>query len=283
MKQYFILCLFFQTFVYAQIDFSKHLIVNGETLFEVTNIASDDALNVREEPRYKSAKIYQLPYKSQNIISYDKEIIEKLGKNKWVAVRIGVSEGYINGYVNAKYLKFAEVYDTVESKSISVEIPYFLNYEVDQDDWIKLYHSISFNHYSGCDERDNPELLYDLIDFEIRLKAFDGLKEALLATIINNQENLSNYYDVFTGWFHNDPKVLMEKVNYYGFSGYKYSIGAEGCGENSYFFKLKNKILVIKEPFNDNPPRVHGDEKLPKNWKFDDKDEIMRSILERIK
>lgn len=274
--------VFVQVFLVAQIDFSQHQIENGETRFAVTGVVRDDVLNVREKPTYKSAIRYKLTANAKNIMSYESEMNKKVGKSVWVAIRIGVDDGFINGYVNAKYLKFSEDFESIEHKGLRIMIPYFMNAKKTEEDWINVFHSISFNHYSGCDQRDNPELLHTLVDFEIELKIYSYLKEALLDTLSFDQDNFSNYYNASTDWFKTDKEVGFEKTNYYGLEGYRYTMGVEGCGEVIYFLRVKEKILVIKEPFNFNPPIIKEQESLPKNWKFRDKDEILKSIVKSI-
>lgn len=284
MKRYLYGLMLCQCMLYGEIDFSQHQIKNGETLFEVTSVAEDDVLNVRAKPTHKSDIRYKLAPHAQNIISYEKNMAAKVGKNIWVPVRVGFDDGFLDGYVNAKYLKFAEKFETIENQRLSVRVPYFMEYETPQSepDWIRVFHSLSVNHYSGCDERDNPRLEYQLVDFEIALNVYDTLSEALMKILYIDSQNFTDYYDPTHDWFRPNPKELVEAVNYYGLEGYSYTMGAEGCGETVYFFQRNGKVLVIKEPFDHNPPILQKGESLPSNWRYRDKKEILNDIVQHL-
>jgi hypothetical protein len=265
----------------AKIDFSKHLDTVGDIALSVTNVDSNDYLNLREKPSSKSKSLYHIPYDAKNLITNDRDIMKKIGKNIWVSVRLSFSEGFYNGWVKAKYLKLYEVYRASIAEDLLVIHPEFLNTSTDKDGWLHITDKIDFEHYSGCDERDEPKLLDELTRFDIRLKVYYSLLDAFY----DDKSNDLTVYDSVTtrGWFAEDTKGFVDRVNLYGLRGYKNVIGAEGCGINRYYFKINGKILVIVEPFDMNPPIVKDKKSLPKDIEFDDKIEIMRYIIRNLR
>ncbi len=278
-----IILLFSLTFILnAKIDFEKHIDSDDKDIsLMVTNVPTGDVLHLRLEPSYKSKTLYNIPYDAKNLITYDKNVLKKLGKNIWVAIRLSLIDGFYDGWVKATYIKLYEKYQAIVAKDLVVAYPSFLKANIDDNGWIHLYNNIGFEHYNGCDQRDNPKLLDEFSRFDIRLKGYYSLLD-----VFRDDET----YDIETynrvsngGWFKRDTKDFVKRINLYGLIGYKNSIGAEGCGINRYFFKIKGKILVIKEPFNTNPPIVKEGEKPPENLKFDDKNEIMKFIIKNLR
>jgi hypothetical protein len=266
----------------AKIDFAKHLDVVGDIALGVKDVASYDYLNLREKPSSKSKSLYKIPYDAKNLTTNDRNILKKIGKNIWVSVRLGFSEGFYNGWVKAKYLKLYESYNASVVEGLVVSYPAFLNASKNKDGWIQITDKIDFEHYSGCDDGDEPKLLDELTRFNIKLKVYYSLLDAFY----DDKSNDLVVYDSVTirGWFAKNTKGFVKKVNLYGLRGYKNVMGAEGCGVNRYYFKINGKILVIVEPFDMNPPIVKDKKSLPKkNIRFDDKVEIMRYIIRHLK
>jgi hypothetical protein len=267
----------------AGIDFSKHIDDEvADISLEVTNLAHDDVLNLRAEPSAKGKIVYRIPNGAKNLITHDREIVKKIGKNQWIAVRLGFGEGFYNGWVNAKYVKLYNKYNPLCTEDLVVVYPDFLEAIKTKDGWIEIFDSIDFEHYSGCDERDNPKLLDELSRFNIKLKVYYSLLDVFAD---DKLYDMDTYEELTTrDWFKKDTKGFVEEVDFYGLKGYKNSIGAEGCGINRYYFKIDGKILVIREPFDFNPPLLKGKERsLPNNIKFHDKDEIMQYIIRNLR
>jgi len=265
----------------AKIDFSKHIDGVGDIALCVTNVASNDYLNLREKPTSQSKSLYHIPYDAKNLTTNDRDILKKIGKNLWVSVRLGFSEGFYNGWVKAKYLKLYEEYEASVTEDLVVIYPSFLNAVKHKDGWLHITDKIDFEHYSGCDERDEPILLDEITRFDIRLKVYYSLLDAFY----DDKSNDLTVYDSVTtrGWFAKDTRGFVKKVNLYGLRGYKNVIGAEGCGVNRYYFKINGKVLVIVEPFDMNPPIVKDNKSLPQDIAFDDKVEIMRYIIRHLR
>ena len=265
----------------AKINFSKHLDELGDIPLSVANVDSNDYLNLREKPSSKSKSLYKIPYDAKNLITHDRDILKKIGKNIWVSVRLGFGEGFYNGWIKAKYIKLYESFRASVAEDLIVVYPEFLNASQSKDGWIYISDKMDFEHYSGCDERDEPKLLDEITRFDIRLKVYYSLLDAFYD---DKSNDLSVYDSVTTrGWFAEDSKGFVNRVNLYGLRGYKHSIGAEGCGVNRYYFKIDGKILVIVEPFDMNAPIVKKEKSLPRDIRFDDKVEIMRYIIKNLR
>lgn len=263
----------------AKIDFSKHLNPQEADIpLSVTNVADNDVLNLRAKQSTKSKIVYHIPYDAKNLTTYDKNIFKKIGTNRWVPIRIRFNEGYFNGWVKGKYLKIYEIYKAIVAQDLVIVYPDFITATKTKNGWIRLMQSIEFEHYSGCDERDNPQLLDDFIRFDLKFKVFYSLYDFFV------EEHLDNYKDVTQwGWFKSNSNKFVEPIVFSGLAGFKNMIGVESCGINTYFFKIKGKILVIKEPFDNNPPITKDNKPLPKNLKWNDKKEITRYIIKNLR
>ncbi len=265
----------------AKIDFRKHIDSIEDISLAVTRVPYGDVLHLRLEPSYKSKIVYDIPYDAKNLITYDKDILKKLGKNVWVAIQLKFIGGFYNGWVKARYIKLYEKYQAIVSKDLVVAYPSFLKANIDSNGWIHLYNTMGFEHYSGCDQRDNPELLDEYMRFNIKLKGYYSLLDVFRD---DDSYDIETYKRVAKGgWFKRHTKGFVKRVNLYGLKGYKNIIGAEGCGINRYFFKIRGKILVIEEPFDTNPPIPKEGKKLPKNLRFNDKNEIIRYIIKNLR
>ncbi len=279
-----IIYIILTTLISAKIDFKKHIELdnnkNSDIQLAVTRVPKSDVLNLRLEPSYKSKIIYKIPYDAKNLTTYDREILKKLGKNRWVSVRVNFNGGFYSGWVKAKYIKLYKHYRAISAKDLVVIYPIFLKAKKIKDDWIEIYNRVGFEHYSGCDERDNPTLLYEFSRFDIKLKVYYSLRDFFSEDI--NYDSSIYRKVVIGGWFKRNNK-RFKRVKFYGLRGYRDIIGAEGCGVNIYFFRIKGKILVIKEPFDKNPPIDKDGNRVLKKLDFDDKDEIMRYIIKNLR
>jgi hypothetical protein len=278
-----LLLLLISVSLHAKIDFSKH--IDGRNIVDislsVTNVEDHDYLNLRERPSSNSKSLYHIPFDAKNLITNDRDILKKIGKNIWVSVRLDFGEGIYYGWVKAKYLKLYEKFKAFTLEDLVVSYPQFLDAEKTKDGWIHISDSIDFEHYSACDERDEPKLLDELSRFDIKLKVYYSLLDAFYD---DKSNDLSIYNRITTrGWFKENTKIFVHRVNLHGLRGYRNSVGSSGCGMNTYYFKIDGKILVIKEPFNLNSPIVKGKKSLPKDFKLDDKVEIMRYIIKNLR
>ncbi len=270
------------TLLSAKIDFQKHIELDDNQNIElaVTEVPKTHLLNLRLEPSYKSKIIYKIPYDAKNLTTQDRNILKKLTKNSWIEVRVNFKDGFYNGWVKSKYIKIYEHYSAVTAKDLAIIYPLFLKAKQIKDNWIEIYNKIGFEHYSSCDERDNPTLLYEFYRFDMKLKLYNSLRD-----FFNEDVNYDNsiYKKVsIGGWFKRDNK-RFKRVKFYGLRGYRDTIGAEGCGVNIYFFRIKGKILVIEEPFNENPLIDKNGNRVLKKLEFSDKDEIIKYIIKNLR
>lgn len=266
----------------AKIDFSKY--IDGDVTdiaLCVSSLAKNDVLNLRIDPSPKGKIIYRIPHGAKNLTTHDKEIVKKIGKNEWINVRLSFREGFYNGWVNAKYIKLYEKYEALSAEDLVVVYPSFLEATKMETEWIEVSNRMDFEHYSGCDERDDPQLLDELSRFNIKLKVY----YSLLDVFADDKLYDIDVYDEVSkrDWFKKETKGFVEAIELHGLKGYKNSIGSEGCGINRYYFKIAGKILVIREPFDLNLPLLKGEKKLPDNIRFYDKDEIMSYIIKNLR
>jgi len=273
-----VLIVFMSLLLNAKIDFSKHLNPHKVDIpLSVTNVANNDVLNLRAKPSSRSKIVYKIPHDAKNLTTYDKNIFKKIGTNRWVPIKLKFNEGYFDGWVKGKYIKLYERYRAIVEQDLVIFYPEFIKASKTKDGWIRLMESIGFEHYSGCDMRDKPKLRYNFVRFDLQFKVFYSLYDFFI------EEHLDNYKDVTQwGWFKSNTHGFVEPVIFSGLEGFRRVIGAEGCGIKTYFFKINGKILVIKEPFDDNPI-IKGNRTIPKNLKWDDKNEIKRYIIKNLR
>jgi len=282
MKSIFFI-LFLTILLNAKIDFSKH-VVNGEfkdIQLSVTNVVRNDVLHLRAEASSKSKIIYRIPYDAKNLITYDKNIVKKIGTDRWVSVRLNFFEGFYDGWVKAKYIKLYEKYSAFTAGDLAVFYPDFLKAKKTSSGWIDISSRVDFEHYSVCSDKEGLKLQDEFIRFDIKLKLYYSLLDVFTKEKfydIDTYENITQH-----GWFKDKTNGFVKKINFYGLEGYKNSIGSEGCGVNTYYFKIKGKVLVIREPFDNTLPIVKDKKKLPDNLKFEEKEQIMRYIIDNLK
>ena len=264
-----------------QIDFSHFVTPQEGVLLAVVNVADDDVLNIRVAPNANAPILYRIPHNADDVITYESNVSDLIGQRAWISVRIGVPDGYINGYAYARYLDYSRNLIAINNGNISARIPYFLESENLASDWMKFYKTESANHYSGCDMRDQPELKHQLSLFEMQLKSYDSLSTALLENSYYDKEKALSYYDQENNWFHNMDNSTFEKRDDFSWSGYRQTIGAEGCGIHTYYYQRNQKILVMKLPFDNNPPMAAGDP-LPKPWSDIDRTLLISNILDSV-
>ncbi|WP_022954033.1 SH3 domain-containing protein [Leucothrix mucor] len=264
------------------IDFSHFVNGTEGVLLEVTNMDESDSLNVRDAPNARANIRYKIPFGSADVMSYDPDIASHVGKSHWIGIRLSVEDGFVMGYVNARYLKFAALYDTAVTRVLDVRFPYFLEQGDPADDWLRIYKNVSANYYSGCDMRDEPTIRQELPLFDIQFKVYETLKAALLDTIEYKPENALRYYDEASNWFHNTGNSAFQAIDEFDWQGYRYTVGAEGCGIHLDYYQRGGKILVMKHPFDTNPRRSADGEPLPKTWTPEDIRLLTSTILEDV-
>lgn len=80
----------------ANIDLSKD-IDSEEIPLNVVNISSGKFLNLRLEPFFGSKVIYKIPYDARNLVTYDRDVVYKIDKNRWLRLKCGLVRASISG------------------------------------------------------------------------------------------------------------------------------------------------------------------------------------------
>lgn len=275
--------LFTPTHSFA-LDFAAYLQNQQDIPLEVTGVASNDHLNLREQAKLDSKVIYKIPANAQNLISFDSAITKKVGQNLWVPIRLGFDEGYMNGYVKAKYIRLLEDYETLHYGKHTINKPYFLEHELTKQS-LNLVNQVAFNHYSGCDMRDNPQILTIWENYKLSLQSFTDHRAMLLQLFDYDRDNILNYHDPVNNWFPNQQKTAQyfEPITINAQQGYKYTMGAEGCGINYYFFKKGHTIWLATETFDHNLPiPANKMEVIPKSWDANHKKQLTSFFLKQL-
>lgn len=267
-KNILLLSIVVSSLLEAKIDFSKYIEFQqaDDIKLTVTNIKKDNTLNLRKDPSIKSKIIYQIPYDAKNIVTYDKNIVEKIKKNLWTPIKVEFKEGYFEGWVQGKYIKIYDKYSAISTEDLLVIYPSFLD-ATTKDNWIKLNSTKEIDYNIRCNEKNLDELKL----FDYQLKVYYTLLDVFA------EENLDNYKSITKNdWFKKETKEF-KKVNYFGLKGYKRVAINQECGVNFYYFRLNGKVLVIKEPFGykslDNKDKIE----------IPDKKDIIKYIIHNLK
>lgn len=322
---------------------SMSLFANSAPLFGVVKgVASDDELNIRAKPNYRSKKIASIP----NGAYVGIEQCKHNGHSRWCRIFPLTQMEYSNfaygssdGWVNAKFLrlksrgyvvvdnrpkcdyalrcidskckvvvgftedkngniaklksqwidrsrvkgesKFGAVGKNGEgycasgnyiedylvksgSKSLKlyVEAPSYLHKKILKDGSVKISKYVALKHYNGCDERDEPPLLYRYSQISLKITPFKSFSEALKYISVSQED--------------------LNKGKYFGLKGYKLVVGVEGCGIEYYIFKKYDRVVLVSKNFNHNPPRLSNG-KLGHYKKLSNEERVIRDIVRSIK
>jgi hypothetical protein len=114
----------------------------------------------------------------------------------------------------------------------------------DDGEAVTLYHTVeTFSHTNFCDFKGDQPMTTTLKDFTVNF-SFSSLplKEAVLKF---GGDYLKNNFKTDDSII--EQEGFLTKATIGNFSGYKLTQGIEGCGNNQYFFPVKNGILIIKK------------------------------------
>lgn len=317
---------------------------NNAPLFGIVKgVASNDALNIRAKPNYKSKKITSLPNGAYVGISRCKYI----GHSKWCKIfhltqrdYDGFGDNAHSGWVNAKFLKFSNrgyvivnnkascdyalrcngnkckvITDysadkngnTISLKSswidrsklkastsfgaigkdgegycvsgnhieeylskhknhkgskLYVKVPSYLHKKVLSNGSVAITKTMPLKHYSGCDERDNPPLLYRYSQIDLKITPYNSFANALKKISVSKKD--------------------LTKGRYFGLKGYKFVAGAEGCGVEYYIFQKHGKVILLENNFDYNPPRLPNG-RIGHYKKLGNENRVIRNIVRSIK
>ncbi len=214
----------------ANIDLSKD-IDSEEIPLNVVNISSGKFLNLRLEPFFGSKVIYKIPYDARNLVTYDRDVVYKIDKNRWVEVKVWFSEGFYIGWVKGRYLEISKRYKSICGDGVVVIYPDYLFSDRERDGSIKIY-------YEDTDVCGGTDI------FDIQIKLYYSLLD-----LFTDNNFKSIYNDVAQyGWFKRGNR-FAKSINIDGRRGYMRVSNSGNCKFRNYFFKINGKVLHIKERF----------------------------------
>ena len=114
----------------------------------------------------------------------------------------------------------------------------------EENGMVTLFHTVeTFSHTDFCDFRGDSLPTTTFKDFTVKISFTDlALDKALLKFGGNYLKEFIN-----TDGTIKESEGFLEKTKIGAFEGYKLSQGVEGCGNDQYFFPVKNGVLVIKK------------------------------------
>ncbi len=269
------------------IDFNKQLPMAGPTYLKVVGVASNDVLNVRSKPDFNSDIVATLGANAAGFYSFDANIDQKIGHNTWLEIELANTNGK-SGWVKASFVTAQERYLNFANDDFSIRYPYFLLANSDNiRQGLGFFYGIPLRHYSGCDARDNPEVLEIKELLGLSFKVFPSLKEALKADFpwyFNNGAVASELsYNAQTDWFAENDNDFVWPVNYHGKDAYRIEIGSEGCGIIYYYYRQAGKVVVISQRFDINPAiNPDNDEAIILSKTMPDKENIIAYLIENL-
>lgn len=162
-------------------------------------------------------------------------------------------------------------------------IPEFIDNKI-ENDIIFLNHRVpSFEHYDFCDFVGDKPIKNTFTDFSVSIEFTDLIINDALVKY--GGIFLKEYIDI-QGKIKEEPGFL-EKINFKNFSGYKLTMGVEGCGLEQYFLETEGGILVIKKDFIPELTELNLEktrfEKLEGVIEKEKAEEIFSEIIENIK
>ena len=147
---------------------------------------------------------------------------------------------------------------------------------------VSVGHGVPYTHSDPCDFRDGSQILNEVVDFNATLKIFNGnIESAVKANYASPKDIIEN------GQFKLSPD-FVDTYSAGSLNGYRFKIGAEGCGLNTYYFVLDNThTLVVSQLVTpERTPLISDYEKflsLPGIIKPEDKEKIFNQILSTFK
>ncbi len=228
MKRLFIIYIFINI-VKGDIDISKYIGSSDEIPLKVINIPLKGVLNLRAEPSPKGKIIYHIPYNAKNLITYSKDILDRIKNDKWVEVKVIFDDGFYLGWVKGRYIDIRREKKAVANKNLVVIYPSFLLAKVDREDFIHIYSDDMLD----CGDREQISL---------ELKVYLSLRDVF----INDNFHIAYSDIVRRGWFKNGNS-FGERIDLYGMRGYMSKFYLRDCIVTVYFFNIDGKILIIKD------------------------------------
>jgi hypothetical protein len=127
------------------------------------------------------------------------------------------------------------------------EIMYPENFSINSDtNKVTINHSVSYTHNDACEFRDGSNFLLDkVIDFNATLQVFNkDIESTVRANYFSPDDIIENGQFKLSSGFVDAYSVGI-------LDGYRHTIGAEGCGVNTYYFSLDNSnTLMVTQKFS---------------------------------
>ncbi len=136
-------------------------------------------------------------------------------------------------------------WQTYSSAQYGFEIKYPKEVVVKEDSsGVSLSHGIAYKHSDVCDMRDGGTMLNEVTDFNAKFRVFSkDVESTVKATYSSPKDIIENgQFKLSPGFV--DPYSSGKLI------GHKFSIGAEGCGLNTYYFPLgSSSTLVVTQTY----------------------------------
>lgn len=115
-----------------------------------------------------------------------------------------------------------------------------------QGEKILLTHSINYQHPNPCDFKGDAPQLDKLTDFNVSLMVSNkNLKDT-----VDANENSDMIKNSFNGTTVELSPGVIDSFNAGSLTGYRITVGVEGCGMYTYYFSLtQDKTLVVTRSF----------------------------------
>ncbi len=222
--------------------------------------------------------------------SFDKRVLSGIAANKWIEVGFFDKGSVKVGWALANSIVAIERFDLIEGEDFSLLYPYFLDALEQDDGGLYVSYGLGLEHISGCDERDEPEILTQRELFGMGFHVYDSLKEALINDFSwyyqDDKFDTELHYDAATDWFGQTSEYdfVSRENDFFGKDAYKIEIGAEGCGVDYYYYRQDGKVVVISKPFDWTPPfNPATGEPIEGNWDMPSENQIMYFLLSNLK
>ena len=266
--------------------FGIYVSLGNAVELRVIGVAPNDTLNVRKHASHKSQVVATLAPFARGF--YTTKALPR-DPSSWVPIAVQHTGTTVRGWVKRRYVARYGAYKDIRTSRFSLRYPSYMEAHKSRDNAIKISYAVKAKHYDGCDMRDEPEVVRYFSFFGLNFSIYDSLKSALKKIFSDYYKNgkfdALLQYDEHTGWFKPYKKNgWVEELDFYGKHARRIMIGAEGCGINYYFYRQSGKVVLVAEPYNNNPPiDIKTNTFLSGSWKLPDRDVIIDKIINSMK
>lgn len=206
------------------LGFARVLYKEG-TRMQVVNVKSDDSLNLRVKPTYKSSVVAQIPYNFENLV-----FLENQDCTKWVNVGYGNKNTQFNGWINQKFIAPLHRVDRIFYKNFEISYPIYINAN-EEENAISFKYCIPYKFSQWANGRDGEKSFDSFCNFSMKILFYNDMKSALKANYIENYDFKNESFKFPIGV----EKIKKSEV---------IVLGTEGCWEIITIKKIKDKIIV---------------------------------------